>query len=511
MRPLLTVEEYDSYVRYLEVRKLNAEEIARAERTFAEYQNRGVISEGAFQDDVWSLTDEVRTRRLHFHIEPEEYRKGAGSWAGCSRKEFTLCLKAYAAFGLGKRVLAQIYETVRELKLLAGMDLESAFCVKNPRLALDFLSLLPGESAGRDMVMEHLEERPLVSAWKARSQRRLDDFRNYLQFDRKLREYWANADKESRRRYFPVYLWWNLTAVLPLRPTEFLLTPADALAKVNGKYVLSVRRTLMKKKGKRKVSYRIESDYEINRYEIPDALGAEIERYQPLNGESDTLFPSNQRNRKRLSYVQLKALLYQFLAEELHEDCVSIRLGDTRHLAMINLMLSGGSPTVCKALAGHEDIAVSAHYYSNLSSIIESSVYERFRGDSQEAALEGRMYFPLSLPGERVRIQDGWCDYPAVMNGDVRECLKNCAHSGDVGDCVNCVHFYPERKGLRLKITDERKRAVDESAAFLMQMIEQVRQGKQMKESIASAMARLQDNSRRYANALRRKLETEAE
>ena len=156
MRPLLTVEEYGSYVRYQEVRKLNAEEIAWAERTFTEYQNKGVISEGAFQDDVWSLTDEVRTLCLHFRIEPERYRKGAGSWAGCNRKKFTLCLKAYAAFGLGKRVLAQIYETVRELKLLAGMDLESAFCVKNPRLALDFLSLLPGESAGRDTVMEHL-------------------------------------------------------------------------------------------------------------------------------------------------------------------------------------------------------------------------------------------------------------------------------------------------------------------------------------------------------------------
>lgn len=511
MRPLLTVEEYDSYVRYLKVQKLNAEEIAQAERIFSEYRNRGVISEGAFQDDAWSLTDEVRTRRLQFRIEPEEYRNGAGNWIGCSRKRFTLCMKAYAAFCLGKRVLTQIYETVRELKLLAGTDMESAFCVKNPRVALDFLSLLPGESAGRDMVMEHLEERSQVSAWKLRSPRRLDDFRNYLQFDRKLREYWESANEESRRRYFPVYLWWNLTAVLPLRPTEFLLTPADALAKVNGKRILSVRRTRMKKRGRRKVSYRIESDYEINRYEIPDALGAEIERYRSPHGGSDTLFSSSQDDCKRLSYVQLRTLLCRFLVEELHEDCFCIRLGDTRHLAMINLMLSGGSPTVCKALAGHEDIVVSAHYYSNLSSIIESSVYQRFRDDSQDAALEGRMYFPLSPPPGRVRIQDGWCDYSEVMDGDIRECLKNLAHSGDAGDCVNCVHFYPDRKGLRLKITDERKRAVDESAAFLIQMIEQVRQGKQMKESIASAMARLQDDSRRYANALRWKLETEAE
>ena len=51
---------------------------------------------------------------------------------------------------------------------------------------------------------------------------------------------------------------------------------------------------------------------------------------------------------------------------------------------------------------------------------------------------------------------------------------------------------------------------MDESAAFLIQMIEQVRKGLDFSESIASAMARLQDDSRRYATALRGKYETEA-
>jgi len=31
-----------------------------------------------------------------------------------------------------------------------------------------------------------------------------------------------------------------------------------------------------------------------------------------------------------------------------------INLGDTRHLAMISLIASGGSPVICKELAGHD-------------------------------------------------------------------------------------------------------------------------------------------------------------
>lgn len=509
MQPLSTVEEYDYYTRYLKVRALDAEGVARAETAFLEYKNKGVIIDGTFRDDIWTMTDEVHTVRLYFHIDPEEYRRGAGHWLNCSRPDFILCMKAYTAFLLGSAVLPSLYEILRELKQIACMTPDEVQEVKNPRLAMEFLPLLSGDSEERDLALERLEERSLAYARNRRSPRKLGDFRAYLRFDKELREYWIHADDEKQRSYFPVYLWWNLTAVLPLRPTEFLLTPADCLEKNGEEYILSVRRTL-RKKGKRPVSYRIESDYEINRYEIPGWLGSEIERYHLLYHDSDTLFPpAPHGHSSRLTYIQLNTLLRKFLAEELPEKSISIHLGDTRHLAMINLMLSGGSPTICRTLAGHEDINISANYYSNLSSIIESTVYEHYRTSGQDAALDGHMYFPLTLPQNRVRIQDGWCDYPAIVEGDIRECLKNCHHTSVMGDCTNCVHYYPDRGGFRLKVVDDRRRAVDESTAFLIQMIDLVRKSQQMPESIASALSRLQDDSRRYAAALCRKYETE--
>lgn len=121
-----------------------------------------------------------------------------------------------------------------------------------------------------------------------------------------------------------------------------------------------------------------------------------------------------------------------------------------------------------------------------------------FRNDKQHTDLR-----------ESIRIQDGWCDYPPVREGDIQECLKNWRGSDILGDCLNCPHFFPDRSGLRLKVMRDRKSAVDESSAFLIQMIEQVRQGLRLPETIAAAMARLQDDSRRYANTLYRNLEME--
>ena len=57
-------------------------------------------------------------------------------------------------------------------------------------------------------------------------------------------------------KWFPIYLWVDLTYILPLRATEFMLTPRDCLSEKNGKVYITVRRT-QKKKRRRKVAYDI--------------------------------------------------------------------------------------------------------------------------------------------------------------------------------------------------------------------------------------------------------------
>lgn len=509
MLPLVNIEEYEGYSRYLAIQGMDAENMKMVRKIFAEYKLRGIITEGKFDDPEWRLSNEVKSYRFRFAFDEKAFKNGAYQWAGCSHQCFSDCIKAYIIFHLGINELSQLSGIARELGRLSSIGFDEVTANHGSIHVAAYLKLMPGFCESRDQVIEILEEQAAASHWRKGGQRKLSDFRNYLTFDKEIKKFWTRASDEDKKHYFPVYFWWSLTAILPLRATEFLLIPSDCLRQEDGKHIISIRRTLLKKRRK-KITYRINTDYERKEYEIPGGLAREILYYQEMSVDEKVtddrtlLLPSELGRSWYMTYGQLSYRLKKFLSEAISRPDLKIQLGDTRHLAMINLILSGGSPVICKELAGHEDIDISSNYYANLSSIIESTVYEYCHSDRQGAFVEGGLSFPVSLPKDRVRIQDGWCGFTAVAHGDVSECMKNYSR---LGDCVSCVHFYPDRKGLRMKIINERKEAVDSSSAFLIRLIELVRQGNGMEEDISATLARLQNDGRKYAEVLRRKYE----
>ena len=93
-----------------------------------------------------------------------------------------------------------------------------------------------------------------------------------------MNTYWEGASEVEKLFYFPLYFWWNLTAILPLRPTEFLLTPRNCIERKSGENILTIRRTTLKG-GKNITRYRINSDYKLMKYGVTDKLAAEVEWY----------------------------------------------------------------------------------------------------------------------------------------------------------------------------------------------------------------------------------------
>ena len=508
MRITLRTEECGGFVRYLPVRQLDSETRLRALRTFAAFQTSGVICQGNYPDNVWKLTNELQEYTLDFHIDAETFRQKAERWIGCTGECYQECMKAYAAFSMGAFSLSYLCSILRNMKALAGMtDAEAvAFSGGCQSQLVDFLSLIPESNDLRDAVIEAFEDRK----WDARKSgpRKLADFPRYLKFNKDLDNYWATAPEKEKQFYFPVFFWWKLTAILPLRVTEFLVTPRNCVQRTGEKFTVLIRRTKLKKAG-RKLSYKIESDYRIQQYEIPEWLYREIRRYQdttandPFLPKLDTLLvPECFVPLGYFTYVKLEQRLKRFFLEILGDKDYPVRAGDTRHLAMINLILSGGSPVICRELAGHESIGVSSHYYANLSTVVESMVYERCHGWAKESPLKGFLRFPAALPDVKIRVNQGWCDVPAIGKGDITECLKCYDGSGKIGDCVNCAHFYPDSPGLRLEMERRGKAAVDEDGEYLMRMIELVRKGLGCQEDIATALLRLQSDSHRYGALL---------
>lgn len=510
MQLTLNTEECGGYVRYLPIRELDPATRSRAKKIFAEYRLRGVIRKGTFMDEQWLLSDELRTTSIVFQIDESLFDQNARHWIGCTSECYYECMKAYIAFQLGKYSLTFLQILAKDLRLLAAMTIGKACqSFKNEKkLIAGFLSLIPGSNDLRDYVVEELEE----WVWKLKKcgTRELPDFKYYLRFNRELDSWWTKADSEEKRIYFPVYFWWHLTAILPLRATEFLTTPQDCIYEEGGKYVLTVRRTRLKK-GERKLSYVIDEDYEKRQYEIPEWLFREIAQYKELTKDCEPpvlgtlLVPDRQVASGYFTYIQMSGKLKKFCIDVIGEADFPIHVGDTRHLAMINLILSGGSPVICRELAGHESIDISSNYYANLSSVVESVIYDKYHGWTGEVSLDGALHFPLSLPENRIRVVDGWCDILEVEKGDITECLKSYGTGGRIGDCRNCGHFYPDTPGLRLEIEKHYKKTVDEDGQYLMQMIELVRKGLGYQEDIGAAMLRLQGSAFRYGVALEHK------
>ena len=510
MQIVLRTEECGGFVRYLPVQHLNDAARLEAQNRFNEYRSRGIVLDGTFEDDLWRATNQLHWFSLDFRINEVLYRQKAELWIGCTAQCYQECMKAYIAFQLGKYSLVYLQQIINSLKSLAGMneDEAMAFSPDERMQIIGFLSLIPESNDLRDQVIEALED----VKWIARSgkSRQLADFSCYLRFNRELDSYWSMASKAKKKFYFPIYFWWKLTAILPLRCTEFLLTPRSCIRQENGKYLLSIRRTRLKK-GRRQLSYSVQDDYVLQEYEIPSWMFDEIQNYQNATAadtlpELETLLvPTRSVPSGYFAYIQMALRLRRFCKEAMNDENFPIHLGDTRHLAMINLMLSGGSPVICRELAGHESIDVSSNYYANLSTIVESVVYERYHGWTDGSMLQGSLRFPTVLPKQKIRVDQGWCDVVEVARGDVSECLKCYGANGRIGNCLNCPHFYPDSPGLRIEIEKNCKKAVDEDGKFLMQMIELVRKGLGYEEDIGSALLRLQGSAYRYGSVLAKK------
>lgn len=501
----IEAENGSGYTRYLRLEKLDDITVKKAKRIFDHYVKEGTVITGTFDDNDWILNNEKNKVGLHFRINKAEYNENSiADWTGCTAECFTECLKAYTVFQFGLIELTSLQLLVKDLCRLPGIAADKWSGSMDMQGYLEgFLEMLPGENPARDVLIERIQEIGFVGKKKGEP-RKLADFSCFLDFGRTMKEVWKELDEERKIYFFPVYLWWNLTSILPLRVTEFLLTPRDCLSIGRKGWELSIRRTKLKK-GMDRIKYKIKDDYKIYRYAIPEEMAENIKWYiektlslpQSMLG---TLFvPDTASARGYLDYYSMQLRLRNFNRRYMGDEAYPLRLGDTRHLAMINLMLSGGSPVICRELAGHESVDVSSNYYANLSSAVESIVYDHYHRGKGDAELGGLMRFPVSKDEDMVRIREGYCDYKPVEHGDYTECAKSFGPVSGIGDCRYCAHFYPDNKGLFMEVKTVRKKEVDDDSRFLMSMIEIVRRGKGCSEDISAAMARLQNSAYRYA------------
>ena len=520
----VNLEKDRSYKRYLSVDEVDGQIVDHAKEIFRFYVARGVITESIFKGNVWKMNNERSRTTIRFDFSDDTYREKAQPWAGCGADAFRLCAKTYCAFKLGSLEMSTIH-------LISCSIVRMAECAKdeievNSTVAayvVEMLEMLPGTYMERECAIEPLRECARAYSKRTKGQRLLSDFRSYFRFSEELGKAWGGMETSRRLAYFPVYFWWNLTVILPLRVTEFLMTPRDCLVWDGSSHMVTIRRTRLKGGGAG-ISYKIESDYEKEAYPVSDGLADAVEWYIEKTeamaaSPIDSLFRREAHvgyfgidQRKPLeerpySYQDISKALNAYYEEELDGKGIGrIRLGDTRHIAMMNLIISGGSPSMCMELAGHEDINISSHYYANMSNLVECATYELYR--KKEKSDEARIFppkeYPLEPASSFVKVNGGWCRSPLVKKRDTADCLKALGEEGEIGFCLNCRFFRPDGQGITSGFynVDKGKRQVDRDSWFLMHMIEAVRRGIGCQEDIGKALLRLRYSCGHYQECI---------
>ncbi|MFX3888629.1 hypothetical protein ACJBVY_08335 [Streptococcus suis] len=528
--------------------------VDKAHVYFKDYYEKDIILTPDFESGKWSLTNEYANVNFLFNVNRFQYERYFESLIGLTYHSFIEYLKSYLVLSMDQHVLTTLQTFLRDVKRLVKSTKQNIVSdmvnikLSAPNLCFDFFASLP--CAEDSQMNQFLEQLDYVIALqyqsKSKQQRQLAQFQSYFAFNDILTDYWSQSLPEAERLfYYPIYLWWQITAVVPLRPREFLLTQRNCLSEKNGKYYLTLRRNNLKGREKT-ISHKITEDYYLTTYEIPNNLAQSIQHYINLTQDLkstklNTLFVTDthyQRwNRKTgiknrfLTYQNINTILKYFFNEIIEEkygyqvhyiDPISrledkeinfIHIGDTRHIAMINLIAEGASPVTAMLLAGHDNVTTSSHYFSNLSQFIECRSYQVYRKlTSSQTTYEISKSQPRYTVGKAfVQLENkGRCYSQRFASGDYSDCLKVISNHAELGACTSCP-FYRKAGKDYFSMDKTYKKSVDQEALIVDEAVKRVRQGKGNIEDIGEALLKLSSVSHSYQEYLAAKQMFKAE
>ncbi|OPF52405.1 hypothetical protein BH721_03890 [Clostridium baratii] len=307
-------------------------------------------------------------------------------------------------------------------------------------------------------------------------------------FENKLMEYFKSnlVSIDDKMKFYPVYLWWNITGVIPLRISEFLRIKRNCLSiDSRNRYYLEINR---KKKKPNPLSKK-SAIPNIDKIEITKELYDEIEKYIniaeiesekylfPLSlnikySDGGTSVEKNSTFKDRINYHHMRNLLGKFYKDVISKDyvclnskdeiteenqnvaIVKLRLGDTRHLAFCSMLLQGFNPLTIATIGGHKALSTQMSYHGHLEELIECHTYLLAKTLKKEVSivnfrenqLSSRELALLSFRNEgkqTMKVKGGWCYSSNFPN----ECA--CV------SCFRCQYFKLDLNGFTEELQNE--------------------------------------------------------
>ena len=514
----------EGYTYKEEVDKMDDEIIAKSEAVFSDKVVRGVIKAQSYNSHQWQMSDEVQQKvTLNFRLDEVHFVRKASKQLNCTLAQYQQAMRIVATSYLGFS-LNYIQSAVTAMRNYAN-HLEFPTTYEAGQVIADLLYILPGDSTFRIQTIDKIHDIDNPKN-EANQQRQLAHYQSYMEFDRYLEKFWAEATTLERIIFFPVYFWYKVTSIIPLRPTECVLTPRNCIRRDEAGAHLSLRRTKLKGT-QQSCHYNIDDDYKKVEYCIPDDLAKAIEEYimrtqDVYRSDIDVLFCKVSQfdglnithdNNEHYTYNNLNQCLSHFyskiLVSRFSLNIVSdvdllldgeierILLGDTRHIALISLSTTTRDPIICQELSGHINKATQTHYSTNRRWFLDALGYMRAR--------EARSRIPsvntLITSEMLVNRGKGYCTNAAIRNGDYTKCAQAVDAYGMVGNCDVCECFLPNNHTAAVIHKANARKEHETICKLYCKALEQLRQGLGNHEALVSILDRLAATEEKYVRA----------
>lgn len=468
------------------IQEITEEEKKLAMDKFQKYKESGAIR-SEFEEDIWEITNETMVRYLNFNINEVEVKKYVRDM---SVNELKTYFKYYICFCLGIHSIHVLIQIIGNIK--NAMEETKYFTVQpNTKKILqkqgvgEFIQLLP--YANEDLIMDVVS-----NEYQSNRARLLAEYESYFLFENIINKFWKIATEEEKDLYYPIYLWWKIGMIIPIRVTEFTVIPKECIKEKNNKKYLVVRRTLMKGSKEPVQRYKVENDYKLYEYVISDEMVKVIEnymerkkKYKESKGDaliSCEMFKETTCQRKRTKetgreYSYLSNFHFQWLLDDFYNEIIikkysylvltkteiqmvdetgeqktlgdneiiKISLGDTRHIAIQNMLLNGYNILTARELTGHETVNMIFHYAGNVLNLVKCRAYDLYKQSKQEETILEEINFNQATRilapkfiGKTIDVDLGQCYSPKMV---YEYKAHDCFSVG--GDCRLCRYLKP--------------------------------------------------------------------
>ena len=208
----------EGYTYKEEFDKMDDEIIAQSEAVFSDKVVRGVIKAQSYNSPQWQMSNEVQQKvTLNFRLDEVYFVRKTSKQLNCTLAQYQQAMRIVATSYLGFS-LNYIQSAVTAMRNYANhLDFPTTY--EAGQVIADLLYILPGDSTFRLQTIDKIHDIDNPKN-EANQQRQLAHYQSYMEFDRYLEKFWAEAS-DGRR---------PLTAAL--MEMDVLIVPVSAQSRV---------------------------------------------------------------------------------------------------------------------------------------------------------------------------------------------------------------------------------------------------------------------------------------